>query len=275
MEDSSAAGLVSAANCAATASGPGTWFCQTAASAMEPWKYSHSGGLLSVVRPAPTSAKSPRLVLAGAGSVKVCPLPVATSLPSRYRARPGITTAWCQAPSLTVAAEVIAPVSEVFTLVVVMAFRPSRWPDESIHSSGTASASLTHWLLEFTCSHDVWPGMTPLIPASTPDVELVLNQTLIPTLFSVVFALVVPSPDSTRPVSAICWQVSSVVPVHHAPSSGTQELDPSNPVAVTPEIGPATPGVVLISAAGGSSVVSSSTGIWLSAAVEPDGSLSR
>ena len=81
---------------------------------------------------------------------------------------------------------------------------------------------------------------------------------------------------STRPVSAmlrqeLCWAGLE----HQAPSSGINELVPLNQVAVTPETGPATPGVVLISVAGGSTVVRSSTGTWLAAAVALAASFSR
>ena len=81
---------------------------------------------------------------------------------------------------------------------------------------------------------------------------------------------------STRPVSAI-WEHELTWPgvVHQAPSSGMNELVPLNPVAVTPATGPATPRVVLNSAACGSTVVMSSTGTWLAATVALAASFSR
>ncbi len=45
------------------------------------------------------------------GAVKL-PLPVATFTPSRYRAWPGISTAWCQAPLLTAPGDDIAAAME-------------------------------------------------------------------------------------------------------------------------------------------------------------------
>ncbi len=63
--------------------------------------------------------------------------------------------------------------------------------------------------------------------------------------------------------------------VHQAPSSGIHDDVPLNPVAVTPGTGPAAPGVVFISIAGGFTVVRSSTGTWFAAAVAADGSSSR
>src|ERR1700722_2262228 len=114
-------------------------------------------------------------------------------------------------------------------------------------------------------TQDVWPGSVPVAPSSTPEVPVVLNQMLSARLGAVV---------TTRPLSGIRKHELAVPGVlHHAPSSGIHELLPLNPVAVTPVTGPATPAVVPNSAAGGSTVVRSSTGIWLSAGGVPAGGM--
>ena len=107
-------------------------------------------------------------------------------------------------------------------------------------------------------------------PSKIPEAAVVLNQMLTAMLW-----VAVPL-GSTRPVSAmlrqaLCWAGLE----HHAPSSGISELVPLKDVAVTPETGPATPRVVPNSVVGGSTVVRSSTGTWLAAAVALAASFSR
>jgi hypothetical protein len=129
-----------------------------------------------------------------------------------------------------------------------------------IHSSGVAVPVQSEPQLD---------GRDPVRPSSTPDAVLVLNHRLTARLS-------VEPPVSTRPVSGMLLQeLAWPGVVHHAPSSGMNELVPLKPVAVTPATGPATPEVVPNSSAGGSTVVWSSAGIWLTAAVAPAGSSSR
>src|SRR5258708_27471184 len=113
-------------------------------------------------------------------------------------------------------------------------------------------------------------GRAEVRPSSTPPAVEVLNQTLMPRLSAPL------TPVSTRPLSPT-WMQELAWPgvVHQAPSSGIHEPVPLKLVAVTPETGPGTPGVVPNSAAGGSSVLRSSAWTWLAAVVAPAGSLSR
>jgi hypothetical protein len=132
----------------------------------------------------------------------------------------------------------------------------------AIHSSGADSVEMQ--------DEPQFDGRAEVRPSSTPDETVVRNHRLSARLCAA------PVPLTTRPLSLtlthalICPGVG-----HQIPSSGTNEPLPLNPVAVTPGTGPAIPGVVFISVAGGSSVVRSSTGIRLRAALAPAGSSSR
>ena len=114
------------------------------------------------------------------------------------------------------------------------------------------------------------PGSTEESPSSTPELAVVLNQTLNPSGQGGGAAWQYPADVFDRRTRTDLPAVG-----HHTPSSGIHELVPLKVVAVTPETGPAAPGVVLISVAGGFMVVRSFTGTSLAAAVVPVGSFSR
>ena len=179
------------------------------------------------------------------------PEAVATRAPSRYRADPAISTAWCQAPLLTVPAE------DMVTHGCSSGHPPKPFslPPET-HSSG----------IRFPLPDP--PGRPGVTARICPVAAVVLNHTLI--------AMVPFVPPATRSLpSAATHELTCPGVAHHSPSSTMYELVPLNDVAVTPAMGPATPGVVPNSVAGGSRVARSLTGTWLAATVAPAGSFSR
>jgi hypothetical protein len=179
------------------------------------------------------------------------PVAVATCAPSRYRACPAISTAWCQAPLLTVPGEDMV----VHACSGGHPPKPLSLPPET-HSSG----------IRFPVPDP--PGRPGVTARICPVAAVVLNHTL---TASDPFG-----PPSTRPLSLVArHELTCPGVAHHSPSITMNELVPLNDVAVTPGMGPTTPGVVPNSAAGGSSVVRSLTGTWLAAVVGSARSFSR
>ena len=185
-------------------------------------------------------------------------------LPSRYSARPGISTAWCQAPLLTArrrgqrraesrSCNMAVPLwsADVCQAVEVAAAADPQQRHGDIADAQEGGERPGRGTTEDIAKQHAGPGRGLEPHADCQSLRLAVRGRQHPAGIGAARCRSSPGPGVG----------------HHAPSSGIHELVPLKPVAVTPATGPATPGVVFISVAGGFIVVRSLTGISLAAAV--------